>query len=81
MRCIVQGLFAKLDADGDGRVSMEEWRVLFERVEVECGAEQAGFFLEYLERGAGAAVEAKPAVIWPFAVQSGKWPVQFPGYR
>jgi len=45
-------LFSKLDGDGDGKVTMEEWMGLFTRVEAELGAERASFFLDYLESSA-----------------------------
>ena len=45
-------LLGRLDANGDGMVTMEEWKGLFQVVEAELGAEKARFFLEYLEGGA-----------------------------
>ena len=42
-------LFDKLDANGDGMVSMLEWKGLFQVVLIDLGKDKLRFFLEYLE--------------------------------
>jgi len=44
-----EGLFAKLDTNGDGKVTIQEWRSFFRLVQGELGAQTASFLLDYLE--------------------------------